>query len=423
MIVSLILLALLILCSGFFSGSETALFSLSQVKLSQYKQSGDRREKLIARLLGRPQKLLITIILGNLVVNILASSVSASLFRALEVSGAETLSVLAMMLLLITFGEITPKTIAIERSEPLSKLVTPAIHLFSKLIMPLQAAVLTVSNLFIRGAARTPTGDEALTDAEFKTAVKMGLTEGVLDERERDMIHGVLDIDNKQVREIMKPSVEIFALPVETPFKEVCQAIQSTEYTRIPMYEGDLDHVVGILYAKDLLYTGSEKLDRAGLRRILRSVFFVPETMSIGKLMGEFKNRKLHLALAVDEYGSISGLITLEDLLEMIVGDIDSKRFETRHYHFLGHDRMRISSRLSLDKFNEIFSSSLDDELSVTVGGFVMHRLGRIPAAGEIFEHENIKFEITRAHKHRIDEMVVSRTRQGQKKLSAEELK
>jgi magnesium and cobalt exporter, CNNM family len=423
MVADLILLVLLILCSGFFSGSETALFSLSQVKLSQYKQSDDRREKLIARLLGRPQKLLITIILGNLVVNILASSVSVSLFRALEVSGAETISALAMMLLIITFGEITPKTIAIERSGPLSKLVTPAIHLFSKVIMPLQAAVLAISNLFIRGSAHTPTGDEALTDAEFRTAVKMGLTEGVLDERERDMIHGVLDIDSKQVREIMKPSVEIFALPVETPFEEVCRAIQSTEYTRIPMYDGDIDHVAGILYAKDLLYTGSEELDKTGLRRILRRVFYVPETMSIGKLMDEFKKRKMHLALAVDEYGSIGGLITLEDLLEMIVGDIDSKRFETRHYHFLAHDRMRISSRLSLDKFNEIFSTSLEDELSVTVGGFLTHRLGRIPVAGEIFEHDKIRFEVTRAHKHRIDELVVSTIKQGQKTLSKEELK
>jgi len=249
----------------------------------------------------------------------------------------------------------------------------------------------------------------------------MGLTEGVLDERERDMIHGVLDIDSKQVRDIMKPRSEIFALPVETPFDDICREIRRTEYTRIPMYESDLDKVVGILYAKDLLYTGAKKMQSAQLRRTLRRVFFVPETMSIGKLMREFRVRKMHFALAVDEYGSISGLITLEDLLEMIVGDIDSKRFETRYYHFLDRNRLKINSQLSLDKFNEIFSSNLRDKLSVSIGGFVMHQLGRIPAQGESFEYGNLKFEITRAQKNRIDEMIITRIKPALKTQPNEE--
>ena len=226
------------------------------------------------------------------------------------------------------------------------------------------------------------------------------------------MIHGVLEIESKQVRDMMKPRMEMFALSVETPLKDVCEAIRRTEYTRIPIYEGELDNLLGILHAKDLLYADPNQLDLVTLRKILRPPFFVPETMPIDKLFKEFRRRKTHFAPVVDEYGSISGLITLEDVLEMIVGDLDSKRFETKRYHILAPDKIRISGGLAIDRFNEVFGSDLSDEFSVTVGGFLTHRLGRIPKAGEILEFNDLSFEITRARKNRVDEIVVTRVKQ-----------
>ena len=409
MIFEIVLIIFLIICSGFFSGSETALFSLSRIKLRRLQSAPEQRSRLVASLLERPRHLLITILIGNMIVNILASSVSASLFRKLAQHNAEILSVLVMTTLILIFGEITPKTFALRHSEPVSRFTAPIIKLISTIISPFRKTLWVLTNAIITLLYPRAAAEKGITEAELITATKLGLKDGVLDQQERDMIHGVLEIENKQVREMMKPRMEIFALPVRTALETVCRSIQHTEYTRIPIYEGEIDKIIGILNAKDLLYIESEKLEKIDLKSILRQAYFVPETMPIEKLFQEFRCRKTHLALVVDEYGSLSGIITLEDLLEIIVGDIDSKRFETKRYHILGPGTIRISSRLPIDEFNEIFGCDLSDEFAVTVGGLVIHRMGKIPEPGEIFEYGGLRFQITSALKNRVDELIVTR--------------
>jgi len=403
------LIGFLIICSGFFSGSETALFSLSQIKLRRLRGAPERRDRLIADLLRKPRHLLITILIGNMIVNILATSVSASLFRRLAQYNPEMLSVLAMTALILIFGEITPKTIALEHSESVARMAAPPIRLLSRIISPMRKLLWSVSDVIIASLRSHNALEEGVTEEELATAMKLGLKDGVLDEQERDMIQGVLEVENKQVREMMKPRMEIFALPIDTPVPKVCRSIRRTEYTRIPIYEGEIDEVIGILNAKDLLHIEPGKLNQVKIRNIIRPVYFVPETMPIEKLLQEFRRRKTHLALVVDEYGSLSGMITLEDLLEIIVGDIDSKRFETKKYHILGTDIIRVSARLPIDEFNEIFGCNLEDQYSVTVGGFLTHRLGRIPATGETFDCENLHFKVTSGRKNRVDELVITR--------------
>jgi len=412
LILEIALIVLLIVCSGFFSGSETALFSLSQIKLRPLQTAKDRRKRLIPLLLSKPRHLLITILIGNMMVNILASSVSASLFRKLTLHSAEAFSVLTMTMLILVFGEIAPKTFSIQRSEMVARVMAPAIRFFSIIVSPLRVLLWSISDVIIRLVAPRKPIESGITEKELMTAMALGLQEGVLEKWERDMIHGVLEIESKQVRDMMKPRMELFALPVDTPVKDVCEAIRRIEYTRIPIYEEALDELLGILHAKDLLYADPEQLQATGLRKILRPAFFVPETMPIDKLLQEFRQRRTHFALVVDEYGSISGLITLEDVLEMIVGHLDITRFETKHYHLLEQDKIRISGQLSIDKFNQVFGCNLKDEFSVTMGGFLTHQMGKIPAIEEALDFDNLSFKATRARKNRVEEIVVTRIKQ-----------
>jgi len=418
----IILVLVLLAFSAFFSGSETALFSLSHVKVRKFRAEKRGRARLVAHLLSNARRLLVTILIGNMLVNIFASSLSASYFRSLfrghSFGGASDLvSVLVMTTLILIFGEISPKTYAIQNSETLAVRVAPLINAFSIAVRPIRAVLERVANSIIRLMTRVLKPEElGASEGELRTAVKMGLSEGLLDRREEAMIHGVFEIATGQVREMMKPQSEIFSLDLSTPTEEIRRIFREKKYTRVPIQTGDIDNVLGLLYAKDLLFSSTSELEKSGIRGLLRPVYFVPETMALDRLLREFRARATHFALVVDEYGSISGLITLEDVLQSLMGHLGEVTSESPNHVFVEPDTAIVNARLPISEFNELFSCSISDELNVTVGGFLTHQMGKIPRPGEVYETDEIRFEIRKSAKSKIEEVLVKR-----KRLPAEE--
>ncbi len=369
----------------------------------------------MAHLLSNPHRLLVTLLIGNMLVNILASALSASYFRKLfershAFRGASDLvSVFAMTTLILIFGEITPKTYAIDHAEKLSLRVSPLISVLSLVVRPLRVVLEQVASSIIHLLTPALKPEEAESEGELKTAVRMGVSEGLLDRQEEAMIHGVFEIETGQVREIMRPRSEIFSLDLSAPVEEIRRTFRERQYTRVPVHTGEIDDVLGLLYAKDFLFASKSELGKSGIRELLRPVYFVPETMALDRLLGELRSRATHFALVVDEYGSISGLVTLEDILRPLIGHLGTVKSESRDHVFVEPDTAIVNARLPINEFNELFSCSIEDELNVTVGGFLTNRMGRIPRAGDVYEAEEIRFEIRKASRSKIEEILAKR--------------
>ncbi len=407
---------ILLAFSAFFSGSETALFSLSHIKIKKFQAEKKRRTRLVAHLVSHPRRLLITILIGNMFVNTFASSLSASMFRALfkdwhVFGGASNFaSVLVMTTLILIFGEITPKIYAIHHSEKLAPAVAPAISAFMAIVRPVRAVLERIADGIIHLLTRRAKPEELeASEGELRTALKIGVTEGLLDTQEEAMIHGVFDIETSLVREMMKPRSEIFSLDISTPLTDIRNAFRERKYTRVPIHTGDIDNVLGLLYAKDVLFASSSELEKSGIRPLLRPVYFVPETMPVHQLQKEFRVRATHFALVVDEYGSISGLITLEDVLQALIGRMGVVKSESPGRVSPAPETSVVSGKMPISDFNSLFSCSISDDLAVTIGGFLMRRMGRIPRAEEVFETDEIRFEVKKAGRNRIEEVLVKR--------------
>jgi len=407
----------LLACSGFLSGSETSLFSLSSLRVRKL-QGESKAGRRIARLLAHPRSLLTTILICNILVNVFASSLSASLFRAIgrhaesaiPAEASSLISILVMTFLILIFGEITPKTIAIRNAEPLARRAAPVIDGLARVVAPFRALLLWVTGGIVRLFDTRIPADGSVSKGELHTAVRIGLSEGVLDSQERDMIHGVFQLESKQVRDIMRPRRDMFALDVATPPEAIVRQVREHEYMRVPVYEDEPDRIIGMLYARDLLEYHGRGAETIAVRELLREPYFVPEATAIDDLLAELRRRAMHFALVLDEYGTVSGFVSLEDVLEVIVGRLDIKKGEPLRYSLEDDRTVLADAALALDELNTLLGTSLQDELSVSVGGLVTHRLGRIPEAGERLELPGVTIEVLRAQKSRVELVRVRRT-------------
>lgn len=402
-------IAICLLCSAFFSGSETALFSLSNLKVQSLAEKRGARGAVIAALLANPRRLLISILIGNMFVNILSSTIADSFIRSLIPGGKGTLlAIVVMSFAILVVGEITPKTIAIQFPERISCLVAGIINAIGNLLAPLRRVIRFISDAIISlFSRRLAPSEHAITEEELKTAIKVGYREGVVDSQEREMIHGVFDFADKTVGELMRPRQEIVAFDISHPLDEIVKTITLEEYSRIPIFDGTFENIVGILYAKDLLRVLPEKSE-LNLREVVRPAYIVPESKSATSLFSEFRKRKTHMAIVVDEYGGIAGLITLEDLLEEIVGEIHDKGDVSPLYQRIGPHRFRVSARMELDEFNKLLNSTITDSNNVTIGGVLSSLFENIPPVGASIRHDGILFTITAAGKSRIEEFIAT---------------
>lgn len=400
----------ILLCfSFFFSCTETTLFSLSNFQVKKLQRLHPNRGAVIARLLANPRRLLISILIGNMFVNIFSSTLGESLMRSLFPGAEGTLyAIFIMTFAILVLGEVTPKTIAIQCNVRFAPLVAPIINTIGTIEYPVRRIVRAVSDKIISIFTPTiPPTETAVTQDEIKTAIKIGSREGIVDSQQKEMIQGVFDFASKRVAAIMRPRNEIVAFDLTSPLGDVERAIKAHEFSRLPIYDKTLDNIVGVVYAKDILRNEGPSPAGADLKSMLRSVYFVPETLTAASLLREFKRRKTHLAIVVDEYGGVSGLVTIEDLLEEIIGEIRDKGDAVPLYQKLDDDSYRINARMELEPFNQLLGSSLSDQRSATIGGFLVSQIGIIPPEGYRFSYGGLQFVVSATEKSSIREIIV----------------
>lgn len=393
--------------SAFFSSSETALFSLGRLKLEKLLGGRDPRAETIARLLERPRRLLTSIIIGNEMVNIAASAIMASIVIAFLGPGRSWVSIIIMTPLLMLFGEVTPKSLAVRHNERLALLLARPMAGFTHLVSPLRWVFLQLSDRLIRLLGGSGRGTGTIMEEEIKTIVDLGHEEGVLEETEREVIHKIFEFGDTLVSEIMVPRPDIFCLADDMSLGEVMARIREKRFSRIPIYHGEQDNVVGVLYAKELLHLVRRR-DVAAQERLpaslLKEPLFVPSGKKTGELFRELQLKRTHIALVVDEHGDLAGLVTMEDLLEEIFGEIADEAYRVAEpwHEDLGGGAHLFTARVSVGEFARVMGWSPPDTGAETLGGLVSNLLGRIPSPGESISHGGLRFTVAAMRGRRI---------------------
>jgi putative hemolysin len=401
--------------SGFFSSSETSLFSLDALRLEQMRRDENPRVALIERLLSEPRRLIVTILIGNEFVNVAASVISAAI--VIRVAGAENkfFNLFIMIPVLLLVGEITPKTLAIRNNAAFASFQARPIEWFARVIAPLRWLVRLVAEWFttlIVGHERSRAS--IVTEDMVRVLAQEAVGEGVLQQDEAQYIEQIFDFGNKTVEELMTPRSNVVFLPVDMPPMEMVAELKRTRHTKMPVYRGHRDEVVGILHARDLLREDLEALGRASerMQELLRSPYFVPETKPASDLFHTFRKRRLSVALAVDEYGGVTGLISMEDLLECIFGDIPSPSDvrEGTELASQADGSIRFDAGLSIAEFNRELGAELDAPEVDTIGGLILHAFGELPAEGRSITLDGLVFTVAGVEGNRIASLVVRRT-------------
>ncbi|HAD03240.1 MAG: transporter [Desulfuromonadales bacterium GWC2_61_20] len=397
-------LLVLILLSGFFSGSETALMSLDRLRLAYLVEKKRPGARKLESLLDNPDRLLGTLLVGNNIVNIAISVFATTLLVELYAERAEFLTILIVTPLLLIFGEVSPKTFAARRSETVAFWVLRPMLLAMSLLKPLVWLVSGVSRLvnkcFAADAARP-----AISGDEIRSMISVGEQSGTVHKEQRRMLHGVFDLAEIRVRDVMIPRTEVVGIEVDTSFAETLALVRGSMHSRFPVYEENLDRIVGVIHSKDILgYV--DRPETFSLRTLARPPYFVPEAKRIETLLQSFRRRRVHLAVVVDEYGGVEGIVTLEDIVEEIVGEIrDEYDVEEVLVRELAPGSFLIDGSASLRSINRRFKLHLSEEHATTLAGFLLRTFGTIPAAGESCTAQGVRFVVRKVVERRIEEI------------------
>jgi magnesium and cobalt exporter, CNNM family len=403
-----LLLILLLVLSAFFSGAEAALCSLSPIQVERLKERRGALAHLITALLQHPTTLVMTVLIGHAIATVALAVAGTSLALLIYGEGGEYVAIAATAVILLCFCEVMPRSLAVRYPERISLLVARPIRAFAYVMAPLRWGLRRLVDLIWGTHATRPMG--LVTEEEFKTLVDLGEDESSIDQGERELIQRVFELGDQRVSQIMTPRTDIFALGSDEALSTVLPKIKEARFSRIPVYEETLDQIIGILYAKDLLpYSRQPELE-VRLQDLLHPVFFVPESKRIDELLREFQRNKVHVAIVVDEYGGVSGLVTMEDALEELVGEIvDEFDTEETLCQQLDPQTFLVSARMPLDEFNARLGVSLPREDADTVGGHVFHLFGKLPKRGESVSAQGLTFTIEHIKGTRILEVRVRR--------------
>jgi putative hemolysin len=400
-----LLLVFLLLCSAFFSACEVAYFSLNSLQLNEMSEKKGHLGRIVNSLLEKPRELLITIYIGNEFVNIAISVVVTSI--AINVFGnlGVGIAIGVGTLLLLVFGDIIPKSISLKFSQPYALFSAYPLTIFAKIVQPAQKLFSIWTEKIISFMGILPHGlkESPITDEEFRAMVQVGEGEGVIDSDERELIQNVIEFGETTVDEIMTPKIDMFTVGIEDSLDDILPRIIENFYSRVPVYGEDEEGILGILYTKDLTRLKHLPREKVSLKSILHDTISVPQSKKIKEMLEEFRRMKRHMAIVLDEYGSVCGLVTLEDILEELVGEIDSEmRHEELPLKRLNENHYRIVGAYSLAEFNESFQSDLPENDYDTVGGYVFGLFGRIPRSGESTTVDRFKFRVEKMKGSRI---------------------
>ncbi len=412
-------LIICLIASAFFSGSEIALFSFDKKKIREFKKEHKIVGGYIQVLLDNPRRLLVTILLGNTLVNTSASiigviiAIDAAKIFGLSVEAAVLIQIILLTAALLFIGEITPKLWANKYPMQFAKLVSVPLYWVSIIFYPV-AKLLTDILRITTSRLNRYKSKTILEGAEFTELAELGIENGTIEEEEHVLIQGIVSFKTVTAREVMTPRVDISAVAVDADFDTLMDVITSSGHSRIPLYENNLDKIVGVVFAKDLLpYLKNTEIRKTmQLKNIAREIIFVPETKLINDLLHDFQEKNIHLGIVVDEYGGTAGLISLEDILEEIVGDIrDEYDKEENSITRLNENSFVVLGKVSIDELNELlgedFSSDNDDY--DTVGGFIFNNAGMIPTQGFNFIHNNYKFTVKEVINKRVDKVLIEK--------------
>ncbi|MEE9525297.1 MAG: hemolysin family protein [Candidatus Woesearchaeota archaeon] len=402
----IIILVVLIIFSAFFSGIETALMSLSRIKVNTLLRQKKLGSKSLHRLKQNPYRLLITILIGNNLVNIGAAALATVIFTDLFGSKGVGIATGVMTFLILIFGEITPKTLATQHAKKISLIVARPIELLSLALLP----IVYVFEMMSRGISRLfgEKKQKKISEEELKTIVTMGVKEGILNKEAGAMIHNVLEFEGTKVISIMTPKANIDMVDGNKKLKEIIDFVVKSPYSRYPVYMNTRDNIVGILDVDDVLkYAKNKRLD-VKVKNISKKPFFVPRSKKIDALLSEFETKKAPLAIVVNEYGNVSGLVTVEDILEEIVGDIFDRSERRSVYVKKVHPKLiRVDARASVEEINKMLQLGLKGEHFDTLAGFIEHKLQRIPKKGEKIQLKNVVIEVESVTKQGIKSVKV----------------
>ncbi len=417
LIINLVLIFILLLLSAFFAGIESSFFSMDWLKIKRLAKEGNKAAKIADWLRSRPKELVITFLIGNELVNITASAITSKL--VIDYLGEEYLfiAVVVMTVLILTFGEITPKTVGSYYPEKYALFASKPFYAFYIAVTPFRYIFMKVAEFFLKKLGlEMPVESHKLSQEDLLTIVNIGTEKNIFTEEEKDIIESALELHETSVSEIMTPRRDIFAIEKGLSVREALERIKGHDYSRIPVYEGTLDNIVGILYVKDIIFLKFEGKEEK-IDRFLRKPLFVPEFTPLLSLMKKFEEEKVHIAIVVDEHGTVVGLVTFTDILEFIVGDIPEEYEEEEPYiKEISKNKWEVSGKLEVEILEEKLGLKLPEDYDFdTVAGFVLDILKKIPQEGEEFEYENFKFKVLKVDKNRIIAVLIEKLPEEEK--------
>ncbi|WP_071396331.1 hemolysin family protein [Bacillus tuaregi] len=430
MTVAIITLIILILMNAFFAASEMALVGLNDNKIKRMAEDGDKKAKMLLNLISEPSRFLSTIQIGITLAGFLASAFAADFFAGplanllydaglpVELSVLETASVIVITILLsfitLVFGELVPKQLALQKAEPIANFVVRPLSFLFKLCLPIVKLLTFTTNNVIRlfGVDPNAKNNEA-TEEEIRMMVDVGSERGTIQEVEKLMINNIFEFNDKMVSDIVTHRTDMVALPVDASLQETVELVNLERYTRFPVYEGDFDKIIGIFHVKYLfqfMNQGNEQ--KFDLRKLIRKPYFVLETQRIDTLFADMKKNNVHIAIVLDEYGGTEGLVSIEDVIEEIVGEISSEMdgAEENEIQQLADNKYSVEGVTNLTKLAKLLQTELPTDSFDTLNGFLISQIGYIPSIDErpVINYQNLRFEVTDVTENRIEQVIIT---------------
>lgn len=405
-VIQLIILLVLLFLSAFFSSAETAMTTVNRIRIRSLADDGNARAKTLLKITDDPAKFLSAILIGNNIVNLSAASLTTSLAYGLGGSMVAIASGILTLLILL-FGEITPKTMATIHSEKISLLYAPVISIFIRLMTPVIFIVNGLANIILRIIHVDPNANtNVMTENDLRTIVDVSHEDGVIESEEKEMINNVFDLGDAKAKDVMVPRVHVTFADVNSTYDELIDIFREDKFTRLPIFEDTTDNVIGTINMKDLLLYDNKK--DFHLRDILREAYFTYEYKNISELLLEMRESSFNIAIVLDEYGETAGLITLEDLLEEIVGEIRDE-YDDNEEDFIqeiGPHEYLVEGSTNLEEINDRLDLDLSSDDYDSVGGLIIEHLDRLPEAGdEITTEDGIRMIVEKLDKNRIEQV------------------
>jgi CBS domain containing-hemolysin-like protein len=410
-----VLIGLLLLVAAFSAMAETAVSRVGRAKAHHLHQEKRRGAAALVRIVEDPAPFLNIVLLLTLLCHITATVLATVLAIRIADDAGEAIATVVMTLLIFVFAEVVPKTYTVQRTDRAALFMAPPVLWLGRILRPLGRALIGISNavMVLLPGHGLPKGP-FVTEDEIRHMVDVAEEEQEIEEEERELIHSVFEFGDTVVREVMVPRPDMICLPADTAFNVALKTIVDAGYSRIPLYEGDTDNIVGLLYAKDLLKRVHESRNDTKVSTLGRAPTFIPEQKKVSELLREMQTQHVHMAIVVDEYGGTAGLVTIEDLIEEIVGEIvDEYDKEEPLVEPIDEETIRVDAKMPIDEVNELLDVELPHEEWDTVGGLVFGLTGRVPVVGEKVRFDSIEFKTERVTGRRIQKVVI-------RKLSAE---